>query len=149
MNRKCNKCGEIKDLETSFYKSRRKSDKDPNNRQYECKECTKKRIKAANRANPDKARDQHLRRKYGITLADFNRMVLSQGNKCACCDTDKPGGKHNQWNVDHDHVTGAVRELLCKDCNIVLGLVEDSPRHLQRLIQYISKHNGLNQTRSS
>ena len=49
----------------------------------------------------------------------------------------QPGGKHNQWCVDHDHVAGAVRELLCKDCNIVLGLVEDSPEHLQRLMNIL------------
>ena len=138
MERKCNKCGEVKDLETGFYKTGRKNDRDPNQRHHECKECAKKRIKATR--DPERARDLHYRRVYGITLADFNRMVLAQGSKCACCGTDKPGGKHNQWCVDHDHVTGVVRELLCKDCNIVLGLVEDSPEHLQRLIAYIAKH---------
>jgi len=138
--RKCNKCGEVKPL-TSFYKTGRKNDKDPDARHHECKECAKARIKSSREADPDKYRDRHLRRNYGITLAEFNRMVLAQGSKCACCGTDKPGGKHNQWCVDHDHVTGAVRELLCKDCNIVLGIIEDSPEHLQRLLQYIIKHN--------
>ena len=42
--------------------------------------------------------------------------------------------------VDHDHVTGKVRELLCKDCNIVLGIINDSPEHLGRLMAYIIKH---------
>ena len=140
MERKCRKCNEIKPL-TEFYKTGRKNDKNPNERNHECKECTKARVSASHKANPDKKRDRHLRRNYGITLAEFNRMVLAQGSKCACCGTDKPGGKHNQWCVDHDHVTGAVRELLCKDCNIVLGIIEDSPEHLQRLLQYIIKHN--------
>ena len=134
--RTCNKCGVTKPL-TDYYKSGRK---DPEARAYECKECTKARVKRANKLDPDRARDRHYRRTYGISLADFNRMVLSQGSKCACCGTDKPGGKHNQWSVDHNHVTGAVRQLLCKDCNIVLGIVEDSPEHLQRLIDYIIKH---------
>ena len=137
--RECKKCHEIKPL-TDFYKTGRKTDKDPNTRHHECKECTKARIAASHKANPDKQRDSHLRRSYGITLAQFNRMVLAQGSTCACCGTDKPGGKHNQWCVDHDHVTGTVRELLCKDCNIVLGIIEDSPEHLMRLIQYLAKH---------
>jgi len=139
----CRTCKQEKE-ETDFYKAGRKNG-NPNERHSECKECTKARVKAYHANNPDRARDNHLRRNYGISLADFNRMVLAQGNKCACCGTDKPGGKHNQWCVDHNHVTGAVRELLCKDCNIVLGLVEDSPEHLQRLIYYIAKHNEVNQ----
>ena len=137
--KKCRVCHEIKE-ETDFYKCKRKGG-NPEARHTECKECAKTRIKATR--NPDRARDTHLRRNYGITLADFNRMVLKQSSKCACCGTDKPGGKHNQWCVDHDHITGAVRELLCKDCNIVLGLVEDSPEHLQRLIHYLVKHNEI------
>ena len=132
MDKKCNTCEQVKSKEDDFYAGR----------QSECKECAKARVKAANEANPDRARDRHLRRAYGISLADFNRMVLAQGNRCACCGTDKPGGRHNTWNVDHDHVTGVVRELLCKDCNIVLGLVEDSPEHLQRLIAYVAKHTN-------
>lgn len=139
MKQKCRICHIEKDL-TDFYKARRKGG-NPEERHTECKECAKARVKRTR--DPDRARDLHYQRKYGITLAEFNRMVLAQGSKCACCGTDKPGGKHNQWCVDHDHITGAVRELLCKDCNIVLGLVEDSPEHLQRLIHYIVKHNEI------
>ena len=138
--RLCKKCDTTKPIE-DFYKTGRKNGDE---HAYECKECAKARIKAAHKANPDKQRDRHLRRTYGISLSEFNRMVLSQGSKCACCGTNEPGGKHNQWNVDHDHVTGAVRALLCKDCNVVLGIVEDSPEHLQRLIHYIVKHNETN-----
>ena len=133
MNRICNKCHINKPL-SDFYEDKRRKE----GRQYECKQCCIARVKATR--DPERARDNHYRRTYGISLADFNRMVLEQGNKCACCDSDKPGGKHNQWCVDHDHITGAVRQLLCKDCNIVLGLVEDSPEHLQRLIDYIIRH---------
>jgi hypothetical protein len=139
--RLCKKCDNTKPL-TDFYKTGRKNGDE---RAYECKECAKARIKASRDANPDAARDRHLRRTYGITLAEFNRMLLAQGSKCACCGTDRPGGKHNQWCVDHNHTTNAVRQLLCKDCNIVLGIVEDSPEHLQRLIDYIIKHNESNQ----
>lgn len=141
--KKCRVCHKLKN-ETDYYLCRRKNG-NPEARHTECKECAKARVKASHDANPDAARDNHLRRNYGITLAEFNRMVLSQGSKCACCGTDKPGGKHNQWCVDHDHTTAAVRQLLCKDCNIVLGIVEDSPEHLQRLIDYILKHNESNQ----
>ena len=140
--RRCYVCEKTKEI-TEFYNNKDRI----GGRNYECKECTKARVKRTR--DPERARDRHYRRKYGITLADFNRMVLSQGSKCACCGTGEPGGKHNQWCVDHDHVTGVVRELLCKDCNIVLGLVEDSPEHLQRLIEYIVKHKCENSSTSS
>lgn len=139
MKRKCNKCRKIKPL-TDFYKTGRKKNKDPNDRHHECKECTKARIKATR--DPERARDLHLQRTYGISLDTFNGMVLAQGSKCACCGTSKPRGKHNQWCVDHDHVTNKVRELLCKDCNIVLGIVSDSPKHLKQLIAYIGRHTN-------
>ena len=138
MKRKCYKCHQTKDI-SQFYGDKSKN----SGRNYECKECTKARVKATR--DPERSRDLHYRRNYGITLADFNRMVLAQGSKCACCGTSEPRGKHNQWCVDHDHVTGTVRELLCKDCNIVLGLVEDSPQHLHRLSEYVLKHSKHNQ----
>ena len=145
MERKCKKCDTVKPIEDFYKTGRSKGDE----RHYECKECTKARVKASRQADPDRAKDRDLRRMYGISLADFNRMVLSQGNRCACCGTNEPGGRHNTWNVDHNHVTGVVRELLCKDCNIVLGLVEDSPEHLQRLIAYIAKHTECNSQMSN
>ena len=141
MKRTCNKCGIEQDLETCFYKTGRKSDKNKDNRHYECKTCTKARIKAKNDANPDLARDRHLMRTYGISLAEYQDMFDTQDGKCACCGTLRPGGRWDTFHVDHDHVTNAVRELLCKDCNIVLGIIQDSPEHLMRLIQYLAKHN--------
>ena len=78
---------------------------------------------------------------YAITAS---LLILSMG-WCLLKTPDAPAavprGKHDQWCVDHDHVTNKVRELLCKDCNIVLGIVSDSPTHLKQLIQYIAKHN--------
>jgi hypothetical protein len=140
MERKCNKCGEVKDLETCFYKTGRKTDKNKENRHYTCKECTKARVKAQNDANPDLAKDRHLQRTYGISLAEYQDMFDDQSGQCACCNTAEPGGRWNTFQVDHDHVTNEVRQLLCKDCNIVLGIVQDSPEHLMRLIQYLARH---------
>ena len=142
MERKCNKCGEVKDLETGFYKTGRKNDTNPDNRHYTCKECTKKRVSKNYHADPLKQKERDLMKKYGITLAQYNEMLELQGGKCALCPATEPGGKHNNshWFVDHDHVTGKVRELLCCNCNLVLGLIKDSPEHLGRMIAYILKH---------
>ena len=135
----CTKCNQNYP-EEDFYKTGRKTDKDPNKRHSVCKHCTIKRLKK--NYNPETYRRQHLRRKYDISLEEYNEMLLLQGGNCAVCHKEDAGGKHNVFCVDHDHVTGKVRELLCKDCNIVLGLVKDSPEHIGRLLAYIIKHNS-------
>ena len=142
MERTCNKCHVTKDLETGFYLTGRKNDTNKHNRHYTCKECTKARVKAANQADPLAQRRRDLRRKYDISLEEYDEMVKLQGGKCALCPATTPGGKHDNqnWFIDHDHVTGKVRELLCFDCNIVLGIIKDSPEHLGRMITYILKH---------
>ena len=141
MERKCKKCGEVKQL-TDFYKTGRKTDKNEENRHYTCKECTKKRVAASYKADPMQQRRRDLMRNYGITLEQYDEMLAMQGGKCALCPATEPGGRHQQshWCVDHDHVTGKVRELLCNDCNLVLGIIKDSPEHLGRMITYILKH---------
>ena len=139
MERKCNKCGQVKPI-TEFYKTGRKTDKNPDNRHYTCKDCTKKRLK--DKHNPTTYRRQHLRRAYDISLEEYDEMLEMQSGRCAVCKTETAGGKHNVFCVDHDHVTGKVRELLCKDCNIVLGIIKDSPEHLGRLMAYIIKHKN-------
>ena len=142
--RTCNKCGIEQDLETCFYKTGRKNDTNPNNRHYTCKECTKARLKESKSQSPKRKRELHLLRKFNMTLNDYDQMVERQGDKCALCPATKPGGRHTDasWCIDHDHVSGKIRELLCNDCNMVLGIVQDSPEHLLRMVKYIFKHNA-------
>lgn len=90
-------------------------------------------------AHPDYARDINLRRNYGITLEDFDRMATVQDGRCAICGR-VPQGKHNQGrlHVDHDHRTGRVRGLLCSHCNRGLGFLGDSPETLCRAAAYLT-----------
>lgn len=85
--------------------------------------------------NRDKNRAEHLRRKFGLTLAEFNAMRDSQGGKCAGCATTMLPG----WdtNVDHCHTTGLIRGLLCRKCNLAIGMVADSPETLETLAAYL------------
>ncbi len=75
-------------------------------------------------ANPDKVRAVHLRR-YGLTLAQWESLFDSQGRKCGACQSTEPKHKRG-WHTDHDHVTGAVRGILCHRCNVTLGNLGDS-----------------------
>jgi len=96
--------------------------------------------RAAYRASPEgKAKHRELDLKqYGLTNAQTVEMLAIQGNRCAICRTDNPGGRH-YWHVDHDHETGLVRGLLCNRCNLGLGHLRDSVDLLQRAIAYLEE----------
>ena len=137
--RECRKCGEVKNLLESFYRQR----KDPalkSSYSYECKECTVERVKKNH--NPSRSRQLYLKRKYGLTFAEFDKMLTEQNESCAICKSSVAGGKSNRFMVDHDHKTGRVRGLLCKSCNIALGEVNDDLTTLKNMINYLSKHTG-------
>lgn len=90
-------------------------------------------------------KDSHLRSKFGISLADYSRMVVEQENKCAICgkeETEMRGGNLKALAVDHDHATGAIRGLLCVACNTGLGKLGDSRETLLAAIKYLDKHAG-------
>lgn len=81
------------------------------------------------------SREYHLRRRYGIGNAEFNSLVEAQGGVCAACREQKPE------HVDHDHVTGEVRGVLCFSCNGGLGLFRDRIQLLERAIDYLRDTN--------
>jgi len=126
-------CGETK-YATEFYVR----DKKTGRRHSACKECDKKRVKARHQANPERTKNNDLKRLYGITLNEYNQMLTEQNNQCAVCHTTDPGGKHGKFMVDHCHTTGKVRGLLCKRCNIALGEVGDNISTLQKMIEYLA-----------
>lgn len=78
------------------------------------------------------SREAHLLRKYGLTLDEFDALVLEQCGRCASC-----GDPMVRVDVDHDHRTGVVRGLLCHPCNVALGLVQDQPQRLRLLADYL------------
>jgi len=79
----------------------------------------------------------HLSRKYGLSLADYQRLLEKQGGRCAACTTLPPVGR--RLHVDQDHHTGEVRGLLCHGCNVALGLMEEHPELILRLAEYAAR----------
>ncbi len=73
---------------------------------------------------------------YGITLDDYNLMMVYQSDRCASCLTDDKGGK-DYWYVDHNHETGEVRGLLCNRCNRVEGMMGSDADDLRALADYV------------
>lgn len=85
--------------------------------------------------NKERVRDGVLRRVYGVTLAEKTAMLAAQGDRCAICRTDEPGG--HGWNLDHDHATKMPRGILCHGCNTALGGFGDSVDTLRAAIEYL------------
>ena len=79
-------------------------------------------------------RTYHLRRRYGITAEDADAMLERQEGLCAICRAAPAA------HVDHDHETGAVRALLCFNCNGGLGQFRDDPDVLRAAAEYVEHH---------
>jgi hypothetical protein len=60
-----------------------------------------------------------LKKRYGITIQEYEDKFQAQGGKCASCGVEK-----EKLDVDHCHLTGRVRDLLCRKCNLVIGFIE-------------------------
>lgn len=90
-------------------------------------------VRAANRV-------QRMRR-YGLTVAEYEAMLAAQAGRCACCrkiETHRGrNGEVSRLAVDHDHVTGSVRALLCHSCNTGVGSFYDEPALLRAAAEYI------------
>lgn len=68
-------------------------------------------------------KESNLKRLYGITIADFNRLLAEQDGRCAICSTVKPQSK---WHVDHCHNSNEVRGILCNLCNVGIGALKEN-----------------------
>ena len=83
-----------------------------------------------------------LREKYGMTIKEYNDMLESQGNVCAICGESEQvlhNGLPRLMAVDHNHSTGAVRGILCNNCNRLIGLAEEDTHLLEKAIAYLSQ----------
>lgn len=91
--------------------------------------------------NPEKLkfsnRKAQLKRKYGISIEDYERMLLAQNGHCALCDKTPEEERDKVLSVDHCHATGKVRGLLCNIHNRALGAFGDNEEGLLKAIAYL------------
>lgn len=161
--KRCSKCGEVKPFEM-FYRARgmregyrsdckacnlaekkRRYDADPATeiaRVRQWQQQNRDRVNESHRrrrADPAvklAGRAGHLKRKYGITLDQYDEMLTAQGGCCAVCGREpRPD---IALHVDHDHQTGRIRGILCFRCNNSLGDLDDDPVLLRKAAGYLS-----------
>jgi hypothetical protein len=139
MEKQCTICSEMKPVGEFYGQADGRRGK-----ASRCKECHRIAVRRRLEDPGARLRDArirrccHLRRRYGITLDDYEAMLGKQGGVCAIC-----GGtqKFRDINlaVDHCHDTGRIRGLLCDRCNKALGFVEDCPNLLASMAAYLKE----------
>jgi hypothetical protein len=89
-----------------------------------------------------KTKDAYLRKHYGVTLDQFNQIRKHQDHKCAMCKRDEVDFKTN-LAVDHCHISGLVRGLLCWLCNKRLGKFSDDHDLLRAAAEYVTNPTAI------
>ncbi len=107
--KQCSKCKEVKSA-SEFYKDSTKTD----GLYPSCKVCVLAKQSWKN-ATPSQSRKWSLSKRYGITVEEYEDLLKSQDGVCAICKMPCVTGK--RLHVDHDHMTGEIRGLLCYRCN--------------------------------
>jgi len=153
----CKRCGADKPLE-DFHKDKKAKD----GLCFYCKECNKKKTrdyyagldKTAEKARNQQRvasgahRDYQYKKKYGLSLEDYNLLLEKQGGKCVICGiTREECNDKRALPVDHDHsccpgvVTcgKCVRGILCHSCNRAVGLMRDNSERLRKAAAYLEQ----------
>lgn len=115
----------------------------PNN--YTCSECIKSH--SSQRYARPEVQQRHkflsIKKLYGLSQEDYERMEREQDGKCAICH-EPPNGKHAKTDglfVDHNHETQEVRQLLCHQCNHLVGNSRERIDLLLSAIDYLLRHS--------
>lgn len=104
-----------------------------------CKECKRKISQEyRDKGGIKYSRNKSFKYKYGITLEQYEIMLINQDNKCLICErkfsnTIKP-------DVDHCHKTKKIRGILCHACNLALGYLREDMTVIQKLLDYLESH---------
>lgn len=115
----------------------------PKIRKGTCKKCSNHHSHKKLYAEKDGAwlaYKRRLKSRYGISTEQYEHLLLLQNNVCAICGQNNKNGK--RLAIDHDHVTGKVRGLLCNACNGFLGQFKEDTNILMKAISYIEFHKG-------
>lgn len=143
----CNQCGDTNILNFYIRKSRNKPfskckkcylelDR-ANSQSQQRKNKRRENIKKLRELDPLIDRKKFLKLRYGISLDDYNELLLTQGGCCKICKLKAEDNFRGILYVDHCHKTGKIRGLLCDLCNKAIGLFKDDISLLAEAINYL------------
>lgn len=128
--KRCSNCGETKP-QSEF--NRETKSKDGYKRH--CRECTSAYFKMWSADNKGRIRAYKLKAEFGISAEQYQELLTRQHGACAICREACPTGNH--LCVDHSHVTGTVRGLLCIRCNTGIGSFKESVSRMLDAVEYL------------
>jgi hypothetical protein len=131
--RQCVRCREVKKF-NEFQKASYK----PFGVSSVCKPCSSIREKEYKQRNPERFKDKNLKIAHGISYDDYIMMYVLQEAKCLICKQKFPS-----LVVDHCHKTGKRRGLLCGNCNIGIGNLQDNPEIVANAYNYLTNQSLL------
>ena len=112
------------------------------NRDYTSKHRDEMNAKARAKYNPEAHREKHLKKKFNLTLSEYELMLKTQDGVCAICKNPETKldrtGKVSPLSTDHDHLTNKVRSLLCHRCNSALGYLRENTSIMYSMIEYVN-----------
>jgi hypothetical protein len=92
-------------------------------------------------------RDWWVKNKYGITSEEYEEMLKRQNGVCYICEKPETAtfkGEPARLSVDHCHKTGAIRKLLCRNCNTTVGRLElESPVPIEEQLKRLGEYLGI------
>jgi hypothetical protein len=123
----CRICGESKNT-TEFYRKNARV----------CKLCANKESIQWQKDNPEKVkrikRGVKLKEKYNLSIIEYEELLNKQGGSCAICNSLPI---RRNLDIDHDHITGKIRGILCESCNKAIGMFKDDIELLNKAINYL------------
>jgi hypothetical protein len=96
---------------------------------------------------PEIRRRYYLAHRYDMTPEEYEDLWEAQDGRCAICQKiahvmDLRTGSPRRLAIDHDHQTGKIRGLLCHDCNVAIGHLNDDVEILYKAISYLEGNDG-------
>lgn len=111
-----------------------------------CTTCSTKKSRLWAKENPNEwermRRKSHLKKKYGITIEEYDKMVNAQKGVCAICKGSLTDSRGFRPHIDHCHKSNVVRGVLCGDCNKGLGLFKDDKERIFNAYKYLTNESN-------
>lgn len=129
LTKTCVRCGETRDAD-QFKKHKLTRD----GLDSWCKPCSS-----------EYSRWHGMAKRYGLSKEHYLQLLKDQDGKCAICGCGLGRAKQKSPDVDHCHKTKRVRGILCRQCNMAIGLMKDSDIRLTAAADYIRRGGAVSE----
>ena len=130
VERTCSSCKQTKPI-SDFYKRNNR----PNGYQHHCKACSDIRTTGDKNRKREYDKNYYRKKNYGISFSQYEEMVAAQNGVCAIC--KRECNRYGKLSIDHSHISGKIRGLLCHKCNNAIGLFGEDITIMQSAIDYL------------